>query len=47
MRNHHGVKKPTEEAAIRSMSRSDVKMRKALTVAHLAIELCLDDLKRR
>lgn len=40
-------KNPTEDAAVRNMSRSDARMRKALAVAHLAIELCMEDLKRR
>ena len=40
-------KNPTEDAAIRNMSRSDVRMRKALAVARMAIELCEDELRRR
>lgn len=37
---------PTATMAIRNMSTSK-RMRKALTVARLAIELCEDDLRRR
>lgn len=40
-------KNPTEDAAVRNMSRSDARMRKALAVARMAIELCMEDLKRR
>lgn len=46
-RNHHGVKKPTEDAAIKSLARANARTRKALTVARLAIELCMEDLERR
>ena len=46
MRNRHGVHKPTEEEAIKSMSK-DAWLRKKLTVAKLAIELCMDELGRR
>lgn len=46
MRNHHGVRKPTEEAALRNMSK-DARLRKTLTVAKLAIELCMEELSRR
>lgn len=40
-------KNPTEDAAVRNMSRSDARMRKALAVARMAIELCEDELRRR
>lgn len=45
--NHHGIKKPTEDAAIGRMAAENARMRKTLTVARLAIELCMEDLKRR
>lgn len=38
---------PTAGAAIKNMSRSGARIRKALTVARLAIELCEDELRRR
>lgn len=46
MRNHHGVRRPTEEAAMKNLSKN-ARMRKTLTVAKLAIELCMEELGRR
>ena len=40
-------KNPTEDAAVRNMSRSDARMRKALAVARMAIELCAEELRGR
>lgn len=37
---------PTAKAAMRNMSTSK-RMEKALTVAQLAIEMCMEDLRRR
>lgn len=45
--NGHGVKRPTEEAAIKRLSAGNERMRKILTVARLAIDLCLEDLGGR
>lgn len=38
---------PTAEAAMRNMCRENARLKKTLQVAQLAIELCMDDLKRR
>ena len=46
-RNHHGVKKPTEDMAIQGLAKADERTRKALTVARLAIDLYLEELERR
>lgn len=45
--NTRRIRKPTEDAAIRNMSEQNERTRKALTVARLAIELCMEDLERR
>lgn len=45
--NTRRIKKPTEDAAIGRMSAENARMRKTLTVARLAIELCEDELRRR
>lgn len=37
----------TADEAIRNMGASNKRMKKALTVARLAIELCEDELRRR
>lgn len=38
---------PTAEEAMRNMCRENARLRKTLQVARLAIDLCMDDLRRR
>ena len=38
---------PTANTALGNLARSDARMRKAIKVARLAIELCEDELRRR
>lgn len=38
---------PTEDQAIKNMERENKRMKKALNVARMAIDMCLDDLRRR
>lgn len=46
-RNHSGAADPTAAAAMANMSRENARMRKALAVARMAIELCEEELGRR
>lgn len=38
---------PTAEAAMKNICREDARFRKPLKVARMAVDLCMDDLKRR
>ncbi len=38
---------PTAEAAMKNICRENARLRKTLKVARMAIDLCMDDLKRR
>lgn len=46
-RNHSGAADPTAAVAVANMSRENARMRKALAVARMAIELCEEELGRR
>ena len=38
---------PTAEEAMRNLTRDNARLKKTLMVARMAIDLCMDDLKRR
>lgn len=38
---------PTADEAMRNMARDNARLKKTLMVARMAIDLCMDDLKRR
>lgn len=45
--NRSGAADPTAYEAMENINRSSARMRKALRVARMAIELCEDELRRR
>lgn len=46
-RNSSGAYDPTASTAIDNVAKSNARMKKALRVARMAIELCEDELRRR